>query len=142
MNKNQEKVAFGKKLGELMSTSGSFAVKTPGYVETENSVKVIEKKIRQIEDILNATTLIESAKDLKEGQVGVYSRIICQDQNGIIRRYYICHLSIDHVVDYLTVSPISPIGRGLIGRCCGDTVEITTPRGTVELTIISQEIFI
>jgi transcription elongation GreA/GreB family factor len=140
--KNQERVALGKKIGELMSTSGSFAVKTPGYMETENSVKVVEEKIRQMENILNTTALINSVEDLPKEQVGVYSKIICQDQNGIIRKYYICHLESDNIMDFQIVSPKSPIGRGLMGRCCGETVEITTPRSAVKLTIVSQEIFI
>jgi len=56
---HQEKLVLGKQLGKIMSTSGSYATKTPGYSETEDTIRIVEEKIDQYNKILNQTTLIK-----------------------------------------------------------------------------------
>lgn len=133
----RDKISLGKKLGEVMSTSGSFASKTPGYTETENALGVINSKIGQILSILHETDLIKTVGDLSSEKIGVYSRVIVEDQNGDEKKYYICHLpNICQINGYLAVSPRSPVGQVLMGRMDGETVELLLPKGKIALTII------
>ncbi|MCL4492764.1 MAG: GreA/GreB family elongation factor [Nitrospirae bacterium] len=136
----QEKLMRGKQLGDIMSNSGSFATKTPGYSETENVIRVLDAKIEQYKELLNATIQIAGVEELQTERIGVYSKVIAEDENGTLKRYYICHLpSANDSRDFLAVTPRSPVGRALMGKMAGDVIDLVLPRGKVELTIMSHE---
>lgn len=144
LNKCQtEKLALGRKLGKLMATSGSFAAKTPGYSEIENVIRVFEGKIEQYSQILNYSILIKGINDLPKDRISIYSKVVAEDTNGDLKRYYICHLpSNSNIKNAIAVTPRSPIGMALIGKRCDDAIQVVLPKGKIELTILSHEIII
>jgi len=135
----QDKSALGKKLGKIMSTSGSFATKTPGYSETEDTIRVVEGKISQYNQILNNTTLIKDVNTLPNDNIGIYSKVVAKDENGKLKKYYICHVLNNSIKDALVVTPKSPIGMALIGKKNNDVIQIVLPKGEIKLTIMSHQ---
>lgn len=137
----EEKIARGKELGAIMSTSGSFSAKTPGYTETENVIRVLDAKIEQLTQILASTMPIRGIEELSIDRIGVYSRVTAEDNLGNSKKYYICHLpGIRNSKEFIAVTPRSPVGKSLLGKSSGDEIEIILPRGKTEVTIISHEI--
>ncbi len=136
----KEKMARGKKLGEIMSTSGSFATKTPGYTETENEIRVLDTRIAELSTIIGSTIPVSTVEELPTDRIGVYSRITVENREGELKRYYICHLpNTVSATNYFPVTPRSPVGKALMGKEVGDVVELVLPRGKIELDIISFE---
>ena len=135
------RVQLGRQLGEIMSSSGSYAAKTPGFPETEDRIRVVERTLGTLQQLLATTEPVRSAADLPHSRIGLYSKIIARGDDGQERRYYICHRSSpSSLVGFQAVTPSSPIGQALLGRAVGDVVEVALPRGTLELLLSSVEV--
>lgn len=61
LEKEREKLQ--RTLGKIMETSGSFASKTPGFNEAEDQVKIFNKKILDVKNLLSRAKIL---KDLSE----------------------------------------------------------------------------
>ncbi len=95
----------------------------------------LELKISKLETTLARAKIIE-AKDLPNDKVYILSRVKLRD------------LGTGEELEYLLVSPeesnfesnkisvTSPIGKSLLGKVKGDTVEITVPAGKLRYTIL------
>jgi transcription elongation factor GreA len=95
----------------------------------------LELKISKLETTLARAKIID-AKDLPNDKVYILSRVKLRD------------LGTGEELEYLLVSPeesnfesnkisvTSPIGKSLLGKVKGDTVEITVPAGTLRYTIL------
>jgi transcription elongation factor GreA len=88
-------------------------------------------------------TLAEAIRDAEvvseesgAGAVSVGSKVTVRSEEGQERTYTIVD-SAEIGKGQGRVSNDSPVGRGLIGRAVGDTVEIATPAGVIRLTIVS-----
>ncbi len=137
---HQEKSDLGKQLGKIMSTSGSFTANTPGYTETEDSIRIIEGKIDQYNQILKQTTPIKDVAELPQDRITIYSKVVAKDEKGKLKKYYICHLpDKSSIKNVAIVTPKSPVGIALIGKMDNDVVQIDLPKGKIELKMISHE---
>lgn len=131
-----EKRRLGRQLGEIMSTSGSFASKTPGFSETEDQIRVADHKLAALRDLLASTDLIRDASRLARGIVGLYSAIVVEGDDGLELRYYICHRSAPPSLHtHMLVTPRAPIALALLGHQVGDTVQVQLPGSERELVI-------
>lgn len=95
----------------------------------------LELKISKLETTLARAKIID-AKDLPNDKVYILSRVKLRD------------LGTGEELEYLLVSPeesnfesnkisvTSPIGKSLLGKVKGDTVEIKVPAGTLRYTIL------
>ena len=73
--------------------------------------------------------------------VTMYSRITVEDPtDGSRRKYTLCYPEDADPNDGF-VSVLSPIGTALLGRRCGDEVELTTPSGQVQRLRIVELLF-
>ena len=91
-------------------------------------------------NIKNSTITIQGINELGDDRITVYSRVVAEDENGELKRYYICHLPISSNLENAEAcTPGSPIGKALIGKMCEDVIKILLPKGKIKLTIISHE---
>jgi len=135
--KDREKLQ--RTLGKIMENSGSFASKTPGFNETEDQIKILNKKIIDVKNLLGQSIIIKDLSKLKKDEITIYSLITTVDINNKKIKYYIQHDSLDNKKDFVIITPLSPVGQGLMGKKTGDEIEIVIPRGNLKLKVINIE---
>ncbi len=105
------------------------------YDAAKEEQQHLELKISKLELTLSRATIIE-AKDLPNDKIYILSRVKLKDMKN------------HEVFEYLLVSPeeanyeenkisvTSPIGKALLGRTPGETVEIKVPAGLLKYHIL------
>jgi len=105
------------------------------YEAAKEEQQHLELKIAKLGETLGRAKIIE-AKDLPNDKIYILSRVKLLD------------LATQLVVEYLLVSPeesdydsnkisvTSPIGKSLLGKVPGDTVEVKVPAGTLRYKIM------
>ena len=106
------------------------------YDEAKNEQSRIEGEIKQLEDRLrNATVIDESMLNTKTVNVG--STVVVQEQGSSEKVTYLIVGSTEANPLEGRISNESPVGEALLGHGKGDVVEVTTPGGQIEYTILS-----
>jgi transcription elongation factor GreA len=138
LEKKREKLQ--KTLGKIMETSGSSTSKTPGFNEAEDQIKIFNKKILDVKNLLSQSKILKDLSELKKSEVTIYSFVSVLDINTNKEiKYYIQHDFSDSKKDFVIITPSSPVGRNLIGKKIGDNVKVGLPKGNLELKIINIE---
>jgi len=101
------------------------------YHAAKNEQGLLEARIRTLRARLDNSVLVDTSA-LPAGEVGVGSTVVIEDEHG--RRM---EIEISSVMGDATVSPESPLGRALVGRVEGETVEVNAPRGSWRAKILS-----
>ena len=123
-----EKIKVALSFGDLSENSE--------YDEAKNEQSRIEGEIKQLEERLrNATIIDESALNTKTVSIG--STVVVQEQGNSEKMTYVIVGSTEANPLEGKISNESPVGQALIGHNKGDKVEVTTPGGAVEYTIVS-----
>ncbi len=103
------------------------------YNEAKNEQASVEKKITEMEELLNNAVIIESSGNIETVSLG--STVVLKD------------LEYKEYVEYTLVgsteadprkgrlSNESPVGRAIIGLSKGDTVEVNVPAGVLKYRI-------
>jgi transcription elongation factor GreA len=93
----------------------------------------IEGRIREIEDYLHRAVVIDEAQASHSARVVLGSRVEVE-QDGASRHY--------QIVGHPEAAPAegkisneSPVGRALLGKRVGESVEVNVPRGIVKITL-------
>jgi transcription elongation factor GreA len=100
------------------------------YHAAKNEQGLLEARIRTLRSRLDHSVVVET----QEGVVAVGSHVVLEDSNGERME-----VEISSVGGTGAVSPDSPLGRALIGRSEGDTVEVDAPRGSWTARVLSVE---
>ena len=103
------------------------------YDDAKNDQAFVEGKIMTLENIVKNAVVIESPA--LPGVVELGNKVLIQNQDGKIDQFAIVGSA---EVDPLEgrISEESPVGRALLGKKIGDTVEVTTPSGVFKLLIM------
>ena len=112
-----EVVAAIKKAREFGDLSENFE-----YHAAKNEQGLLEARIRTLRSRLDNAEIVADATG---EEVGIGSVVEIEDEDGGKMK-----IEISSVSRPGTASPESPLGRALVGRVEGDTVEITAPGGT------------
>ena len=106
-----------------------------GYDDAKMQQGLLEARIREFESKLRNVELIEDQK--MGADISVGSRVVLQEEGS------------GDTIEYTVVGPEeaspgkgrisnrSPVGRALLGKGSGDSVEVTTPGGSVRYRIVS-----
>ena len=92
---------------------------------------MLEARIRKLRARLDNAVLVD-ASELNPGEVGIGSIVEIDDEDGTHME-----IEISSVMGAGSVSPESPLGRALVGRVVGETVEVDAPRGAWRAKIVS-----
>ena len=98
------------------------------YHAAKNEQGLLERRITMLRDRLDRAVLIDEST-VAAGTVGVGSKVEIEDEQGERMEVEISSVG--------GVSPDSPVGRALMGRTVGDSVDVQAPRGSWRARIIS-----
>lgn len=121
-----ERIKTAREFGDLAENAE--------YTSARQEQERVEGRIAQIEHILLNGAVIKQTKAAGKVQLG--SSVVLKDDNGKTKEF--------QVVGTVEADPIngkisdeSPIGKALLGKKQGETVEITTPVETTAYKIAS-----
>ena len=98
------------------------------YDDAKNEQAMLEHKIAQLEErLLNARVIDTSDVDTSVVSIGSVVRLRDVDAKKTVE-YYIVGSAEANPAEH-KLSNESPVGRAILGRKKGETVEVTTPRG-------------
>ncbi len=119
-----ERIEIAKDMGDLSENAE--------YHEAKDEQGFIEGRIAELEVMLPNAVIIEHNQD---GCVGV-GNTVRVSANGKEKEYTIVGAS---EADPLAgrISNESPLGKAFLGKCKGDTVEVSVPSGKMIYTILS-----
>mgnify|MGYP001404653592 CR=1 FL=1 len=101
----------------------------------------IEARIREIENTLRRATLLEKVdkKTLKRGKVTLGSRVTIRHKETRSETRYLLVNTNEADPSKGKLSVESPVGKALVSRSLGETVEVSTPSGPVLYKISKLE---
>jgi transcription elongation factor GreA len=110
------------------------------YDDAKNEQAMLEARIAALEEKLRSATVVD-AKDITTDAVQVGTKVKVKDsQSGKSETYTIVGSTEANPAEK-RLSNESPVGRALIGRAKGETVEVQLPNGKArELTIQKIEV--
>jgi transcription elongation factor GreA len=105
------------------------------YETAKEEQQQLELRISKLEHTLSRTNLIE-AKDLPNDKIYILSRVKLKDlkTNGKFEYLLVSPEEADFEENKISVT--SPIGKALLGKTKGETVEIKVPAGLLSYQII------
>ena len=100
------------------------------YDDAKNEQAMLEARIAKLEERLAAARVIEK-RDIAKDVVSIGSTVRLRDVDAKQTvEYHIVGSAEANPAEY-KLSNESPVGKAIIGRKKGETVEVTTPRGSV-----------
>ena len=105
------------------------------YDDAKNEQAMLEHKIAQLEErLLNARVIDSGDVDLSVVSIGAKVRLKDVDANQTVE--YTIVGSAEANPSELKLSNESPVGKAIIGKKKGETVEVTAPRGSLKYKIL------
>ncbi len=99
------------------------------YDEAKNEQAQVEVRIVQLEKMLKNAKVIDQ-DDIDIDKVGIGTRVKVLDTEFDEKMEYSIVGSTEADPDNNKISDESPVGKALIGKQAGETVEVSTPAGT------------
>lgn len=123
-----EKIKIARGFGDLSENAE--------YDAAKEEQAQVEARIVQLEKMLkNAKVIDMDDIDLNKVSVGTRVKVYDEEFDEEVEYSIVGSTEADPYTN--KISDESPVGRGLIGRNIGETVQIETPGGTVALKILS-----
>lgn len=106
-----------------------------GYHQAREDQSLLEGRVQEIESILRTAVLIDT--DGADGSVQLGSTVVVEDDLGETVYTIVGPTEADPAGGRL--SDRSPVGRALLGRRAGESVEAQTPGGARTLRVVRVE---
>ena len=104
------------------------------YDDAKNEQAMLEQRIMQLQERLRAAQVVD-AKDISTDAVGVGSIVNVKDEKGGSLKFTIVGSAEANPAEN-KLSNESPVGKAIMGRKKGETVEVSAPRGTLKFKIM------
>ena len=122
-----ERIAAAREFGEIAENAE--------YDDAKNEQMMLEHRIAQLEERLANAQLIDKKRvDTSVVSVGAVVRLRDVDAKQTVE-YFIVGSAEANPAE-LKLSNESPVGKAIIGKKKGETVEVATPRGSLKYKII------
>ena len=106
------------------------------YIYGKKRLREIDRRIRFLQKRLDTATIVNPAEQTDPSHVYFGATVTLEDEDGGRVTYQIVGSDeIDTQGGRISVD--SPIGKALLRKAVGDSVEVMRPRGEIELTLIS-----
>ncbi|MBI4236750.1 MAG: transcription elongation factor GreA [Chloroflexi bacterium] len=105
------------------------------YDAAKDDQAFLEGRIRALEEVIGRAAVIEDEATTL-GEVRLGSHVTLLDSEGIQETWAIVGRAEANAAQG-RISNESPVGRSLIGRRAGDLVEVQTPSGVLNFTIVT-----
>jgi transcription elongation factor GreA len=103
------------------------------YEDAKNELAFIEGRILTLESNIKKASVIDSTHSKTKVTLG--SRVLLRDQDGKVEQYQIVGSAESNPITGF-ISNESPVGKTLLGKSTGDTVNVSIPAGKLQLHII------
>lgn len=105
------------------------------YIYGKKRLREIDRRIRFLQKRLDAATIVTPSEQSDRARVYFGATVTLEDEDATRTTYQIVGSDeIDAAGGRISVE--SPIGRALLRKAVGDSVEVRRPRGEIELTVI------
>lgn len=105
------------------------------YDAAKEEQQHLELKISKLETTLSRAKIID-AKDLPNDKIYILSRVTLKDLGDDQKHEYLLVSPEESNFEENKISVTSPIGKALLGKRKGDTVDITVPAGKLKYQIL------
>ena len=123
-----ERLKQSKELGDLSENSD--------YQEAREEQSRLEQRIQELEELLRQSVIIKRSNGTVSVRVGSHIRL---EKGGKDEVAFTIVGSDEAKPADGRISNESPLGKALIGKKTGDSVEVETPRGMVHYVILGIE---
>ena len=109
------------------------------YHAAKDTQGKMESRIRQLQALLKTATVVQD--DGGDGSVSAGSIVTLRydgDDEDDVQRYFVGSIE-ERRGDMPVVSPSAPLGKALLGKRAGATVEYNAPGGSLKVTLVSVE---
>jgi transcription elongation factor GreA len=105
------------------------------YDDAKNEQAHLEARIAMLEERLTAARVV-TKKEIKTGEVSIGSKVRLRDvdANQTVEYHIVGSAEADPAENKL--SNESPVGKAIMGRKKGETVQVAAPRGTLKYKIL------
>lgn len=121
-------IAEARRKGDLSENAEYDAAK-----ETQHH---LETRIHQLEVKLHSIEIIDD-RIIDSDKAYIGARVDLQDMTTGEELHYILVDEYEADFSKRKISTVSPIGKSLLGKGVGETVEITVPRGTIRYKVLA-----
>jgi transcription elongation factor GreA len=122
-----ERIKHAREFGDISENSE--------YDDAKNEQAMLEQRIIQLEERLSRARLIES-EDAPKGVVAVGTRVRLRDLDAKETIEYVIVGSAEANPREQKLSNESPVGKAILGKKKGETVEVAAPRGSLKYKIM------
>jgi transcription elongation factor GreA len=122
-----ERIKHAREFGDISENSE--------YDDAKNEQAMLEHRIAQLEDRLAAARVIEN-DEVDTAVVSVGTKVRLRDLDAKETVEYTIVGSAEANPAEHRLSNESPVGRAILGRKKGETVEVTAPRGSLKFKIM------
>ena len=121
-----EAIAEARRKGDLSENAE--------YDAAKEAQHILETKIHQLEVKLRNVEIIDD-RNIDGDKAYIGAKVDLEDLSSGEEFHYILVDEYEADFSMRKISTVSPIGKSLLGKAVGDTVEITVPRGTLRYRI-------
>ncbi|MBF5041138.1 transcription elongation factor GreB [Aggregicoccus sp. 17bor-14] len=108
------------------------------YIYGKKRLREIDRRIRFLQKRLDTATIVDPAEQVDREHVYFGATVLLEDEDGTRTTYQLVGSDeIDTSGGRISVD--SPVGRALLRKRVGDSVEVMRPRGEIELTVVKIE---
>lgn len=108
------------------------------YLYGKKKLREIDRRIRFLSKRLDSCTVVDPKEQKDQARVYFGATVTLEDEDGNKTRYQL--VGPDEIdTRGGRISLDSPIGRALMGKRVDDTVEVSRPKGDLELTVLKIE---
>jgi transcription elongation factor GreA len=122
-----ERIKQAREFGDIAENSE--------YDDAKNEQMMLEHRIAQLEERLRGARVVDTA-ELEKGVVGVGTTVRLKDLDANETVEYQIVGSAEANPAERKLSNESPVGRAIIGKKKGETVEVAAPRGSLKYKIV------
>lgn len=125
-----KKIAEAREFGDLKENAE--------YHAAREALSLLEVKIGQLEETIRRARIIDP-KTISNDRVALYTTVLLKDLNRDMEVKYTLVSQEESNFQEAKISVISPVGKALLGKKKGETVEITVPAGTMKYEVLDIE---
>jgi len=122
-----ERIKLAREFGDIAENAE--------YDTAKNEQAMLEARIAKLEERLASARVIEK-REISKDVVSVGSKVRLRDVDAKQTVEYRIVGSAEANPAQLKLSNESPVGKAILGRKKGETVEVTTPRGSLKYKIL------
>ncbi|MFC1607588.1 transcription elongation factor GreA [Candidatus Latescibacterota bacterium] len=104
------------------------------YDAAREAQRLVESRVNQLEVMVRNIKIIDDSK-IPNDKAYIGARVDIEDLDTGDSLYYILVNEVETDFKARKISTVSPIGKSLLGKGVGDSVEITIPRGNLRYKV-------